>query len=196
MAKFQRGGSSAMSTVDPIKDKEDVRRLLDYLKSKSQRNYIMALFGFQTGLRITDILNLKVKDVKGKDEVSIVEEKREYKNDVHISRKLKKELDEYLYDKDLDDFIFKSRQGYNRPITRTQAWRIISTAAKKVGIKSRTGCHSLRKTFGFNLYQIDKDIVDVQERLGHKELKTTKKYIGISKEKINKKIDKLESIYF
>lgn len=185
-----------MSTVDPIKDKEDVKRLLDYLKHKNQRDYLLALFGFQTGLRITDILNLKVKDVLNKDEVLIIEEKREYRNEVHISRKLKKELTEYLNDMELEEFIFKSRQGYKRPISRTQAWRIINTAAKEVGIKSRTGCHSLRKTFGYNLYQLDKDIVDVQERLGHKELKTTKRYIGISKEKINKKIDKLESIYY
>ena len=185
-----------MSTVDPIKDREDVRRLLDYLKSQSDRDYILVLFGLHTGLRITDILNLKVKDVIDKDEVLIIEEKREYRNEVHISKKLKREMNEYLRDRDPEEFIFKSRQGYKRAISRTQAWRIINTAAKKVGIKTRTGCHSLRKTFGYNLYQIDKDIVDVQERLGHKELKTTKRYIGISKEKINKKIDKLDSIYY
>ena len=169
---------------------EDVKRLLSILKIKNERDYILALFGFYSGLRISDILPLKVIDLKGKTHIRVIEEKREYKRDVVIPKKVKKEVDKYIEDKDPNEFIFKSRQGYNRPISSTQAYRILNNAAEEAGIKVNIGTHSLRKSFAYHLYK-KTDIVYVQNVLGHSDISTTKRYLGIDLDEINLAISKL-----
>lgn len=54
-----------MNFVQPIRDPEQIQQLKDYFKEKSIRNYILFVMGINTGLRISDILKLKVGDVKG-----------------------------------------------------------------------------------------------------------------------------------
>ena len=179
-----------MNKVDPIKDLEDVRRILDVLKD-NDRNYLLALYGFYSGLRISDILPLKVKDVRGKTHFRITEEKREHKREIVIPSKLRKITAKYIEGKDDNEFLFKSRQGYNRPICETQAYRILNDAADKASLKENIGTHSLRKTFAYHLYENTHDIIYVQEVLGHRDINTTKRYLGIDLDEIDSGIAKL-----
>ena len=55
-----------MNTVEPIRDVSLVNDIADYLREQSERNYILFLFGIYSGLRISDILKLRVRDVRGK----------------------------------------------------------------------------------------------------------------------------------
>lgn len=55
-----------MNTVEPIRDMDLVMDLADYLKSNNERDYVLFMFGIYTGLRISDILKFRVRDVKGK----------------------------------------------------------------------------------------------------------------------------------
>lgn len=64
-----------MNFVEPIRDSNKVRELANYLRKYSERNYIMFIIGTNSGLRISDILNLRVRDVKGKEFISIREKK-------------------------------------------------------------------------------------------------------------------------
>ena len=64
-----------MNYVEPIRDSNKVQEIANYLKRYSKRNYIMFILGINSGLRISDILNLRVRDVKGKDYISIREKK-------------------------------------------------------------------------------------------------------------------------
>ena len=52
-----------MNFVEPIRDKDDIQSMKDYLKAWNERNYMMFLLGINSGLRISDIINLRVKDV-------------------------------------------------------------------------------------------------------------------------------------
>ncbi len=54
-----------MNAVEPIRDKDDIQAMKDYLRSWNERNYILFLVGINTGFRIGDILKLRVKDVQG-----------------------------------------------------------------------------------------------------------------------------------
>ena len=54
-----------MNYVEPIRNTEDIQAMKDYLRNWNERNYILFLFGINSGLRIGDILKLKVKDVQG-----------------------------------------------------------------------------------------------------------------------------------
>ena len=60
-----------MNTVEPIRDLDVVMDIADYLKSKNDRDYVMFMFGIYTGLRISDILKFRVRDVRDKDAMNI-----------------------------------------------------------------------------------------------------------------------------
>ena len=62
-----------MNTVEPIRDINTVWDIADYLGEKSERNKIMFLFGIYVGIRVSDILSLKVRDVRDMNYVSIRE---------------------------------------------------------------------------------------------------------------------------
>ena len=64
-----------MNTVEPIRDIDTVWDIADYLGETSERNRMMFLFGIYVGIRISDILKLKVRDVRDKTHIYIREKK-------------------------------------------------------------------------------------------------------------------------
>jgi integrase len=56
-----------LNTVEPIRDMDIVLDIADYLKSKNERDYVLFMFGIYSGLRISDILPIRVRDVRDKD---------------------------------------------------------------------------------------------------------------------------------
>ena len=64
-----------MNTVEPIRDINTVNDIADYLRSRSERDYIMFLFGIYSGLRRSDILKLRVRDVRRKEKIGTREKK-------------------------------------------------------------------------------------------------------------------------
>lgn len=64
-----------MKFVEPIRNKNDLKKIKKALKRSNQRDYILFLFGINTGLRVSDILALDIKDVKSKDCVVLRERK-------------------------------------------------------------------------------------------------------------------------
>lgn len=109
----------------------------------------MFVMGVSFGLRISDLLELRIGDLRGQDFFIIGEEKTKKKRKIMLSDNVKEEIAK-LEGADAD-YVFQSRQGGNQPISRVQAYRVLNAAAKKVGIGS-IGCHSLRKTFGYQLH--------------------------------------------
>jgi integrase len=95
------------------------------------------------------LLELKIGDLRGKDSFVIGEEKTKKKRKITLSPAVKEEIAKL--EGNAAEYVFKSRQGGNKPISRVQAYRVLNAAAKKVGIGS-IGCHSLRKTFGYQLH--------------------------------------------
>jgi site-specific recombinase XerD len=75
--------------------------------------------------------------------------------------------------------LFMSRQG-SAAFSRSQAHRILERAFQKAGLNGKLATHSLRKTFAQHCYDACSDIYKVSELLGHKNVETTKRYIGIS----------------
>ena len=60
-----------MNQVEPIRNKDDIKKMYDVLKKKSDRDYLLFKLAIHTGIRLTDLLNLKVKDVKMIDQDEI-----------------------------------------------------------------------------------------------------------------------------
>lgn len=173
-----------MNFVQPIRDPDTIIEIKKYLRQTSERNYILFLVGINTGLRISDILKLKVKDVKG-SHISLREKKTKKQKRFQINPTLRRELAAYIEGKDDDEYLFKSRQGINKPIKRSMAYKILNKVAKKFGLEE-IGTHTLRKTFGYHFYLNTKNIALLMEIFNHSDESVTLRYIGINQDAIDK----------
>lgn len=173
-----------MTTVEPIKLVADLRKVEKILKKKNYRDYILFKLGINFGLRISDLLNLKVEDVKNKNFINIIEKKTRKKRCIPINRELKGIIRSYTKNKNVKDVLFAGQKSKN--LSRISAYRIINNACKEAQIDGRFGTHTLRKTFGYHFYKKFKDIALLQKILNHSHPSITLRYIGIEQEDIYK----------
>lgn len=173
-----------MMNVEPIREKEKIKNIKLILKKSGLRNLLLFTLGINCGLRISDILNLRVSDVFNVDYIEIKEKKTEKYKKFPITKAYKKLLLEYTKDLQNNDWLFKSRKG-EFAITRIQAYRIINQACRKAGIKDKIGTHTLRKTFGYHFYKKTKDIALLQTIFNHSSPTITLRYIGINQDIID-----------
>lgn len=176
-----------MRKVEPIRDIHVLHDIEDYLRSRNERDYILFLFGIYSGLRISDILPLRVRDVRGRDSLTIVEQKTGKERRFRLNSKLKTALRSYVEKKKDYEVLFPSRKGRNQPISRHQAWQILSDAGKRFGLES-IGAHTMRKTFGYHMYQQTHDIATIQRILNHSSQLTTMAYIGVTQDRMDEYI--------
>lgn len=180
----------------PIKSREKVLDIQDYLKYKNERNYILFLIGVTTGYRAGDLIKLKVRDIKEalkRGEFTIYEgkkmnsknirEKNRKPRTVELLPKVAKILKEYIKEKRDYEYMFQSRKGNNQPIGVQAVSNILKDAGEYFGLYD-ISAHSMRKTYAYKIY-IDSgcDIVAVKELLGHRSIEETKAYIGLDREK-------------
>ena len=182
-----------MNTVEPIRNFELILDIQDYLLGKkNQRDYVLFMFGLYSGLRISDILKIKVRDVRDATHIYLRENKTGKEQRIPINAELKPVIKEYIKDKRDYEYLFTSTRGNaNKPISRQRVWQILNDIADFFEYKDPIGCHTLRKTFGYWFYQNTKDIVSLKEIFNHSDESVTRRYIGItqdSKEALMKSI--------
>ncbi|MHA4179817.1 site-specific integrase [Bacillus cereus] len=173
-----------MNFVQPIRNLEQIQQIKEYLKEKNARNYILFVMGINTGLRISDILKLKVGDLKG-SHISMREMKTGKQKRIQITAALKRELRWFNENREDDEYLLKSRQGKNRPIGRSMAYKILSGAAAEFGL-DEIGTHTLRKTYGYHMYMQTKNIALLMEIFNHSSEKVTLRYIGVNQDAMDK----------
>lgn len=149
-----------MKIVQPIRDKNKIQEMKIELRKKGTRDYLLFVAGINTGLRISDIIKLKVADVVNengtvKSHICIVEKKTGKRKRFKINDTLSREFAEYTKNMDMSDYLFNSRKGKNEPISRVQAYRILNEVATKIGLEE-IGTHTLRKSFRLSFLQKNK----------------------------------------
>jgi integrase len=185
-----------MKFVQPIRDPRKLELIKEYLKETNERDYILFLLGINTGLRISDILPLRVAQVKG-THIEIYEKKTKKRKNILIRKALRTALDIYIKDKPDQEYLFKSRNikhrsgRINDPIDTSMAYKILSQAAERFGVES-IGTHSLRKTFGYHFYLKTKDIALLMDLFNHSEESVTLRYVGIKQETLDTALDGFE----
>lgn len=178
--------------VEPIRDKNDIIDCLYYLENKNPRDKVMFAVGIFTGLRISDILKLRVKDVKHRNKIVIKQTKTKNYIEIPINKELKKIINTYCEDKSDNEYLIKSRNGYNKAISTDRAYKIFKEMEEELGLES-IGTHTMRKTCGYHLYYDGgKDIVNVMNILGHTEPGITLRYIGVTQDTKEKAIKRLK----
>ena len=170
-----------MNTVEPIRDINTVMDIADYLKSKNERDYVMFMFGIYTGLRISDILKFRVRDVKGKDAIYLREKKTGKEKRFPLNAELKPIIEDYISDKKDYEYLFKSCRSGNKAISRQQAYKILSVAGRKFNI-DKVGTHTLRKTFGYHAWKKGVSPALLTSIYNHSSYKITTRYLGIDQD--------------
>lgn len=184
-----------MQTVQPIKHKEKIESMKKMLRASSLRNELLFVLGIHTGLRISDLLALKVRDVLTEHHIEVREKKTKKKRTIAISKKTFRLIERYLEKErpaaQHDEPLFRSQKG-GKAISRQHAYDILNRAAKAVGIGERIGTHSLRKTFGYFAYKQGVDLSMIQKLLNHSSQAETLRYIGITQEQLDEVVLKLD----
>lgn len=187
-------GGVILEYVQPIRDRKQIIAIKKILKATNIRDYCLFNVGINSGLRISDLLQLRIVDVIDekrniKDRISIRELKTGKSKDFPIGDNSKKAIREYLMTRNFEENepLFRSRKG-KESLKRQQAYRIINEAARAVGIKDKIGTHTLRKTFGYHAYQSGVDLSILQKLFNHSAPSVTLAYIGMTQ-------DDLDNVY-
>lgn len=182
---------STMNVVSPIRDKKQLEAVKGYLRGKNKRDYLLFMIGISSALRISDILRLKVEDVwTGKKPVEYVDlhEKKtgKYKR-FPVTPNLSKAIKEYMteYSPAQDQFLFVSRVGENKPITRQYASMMLNEACDMVGITEPFGTHGMRKTWGYWAFKQNISLDYISLALNHRSVAETKRYLGLLQEDLD-----------
>ena len=100
-----------MAEVQPIRGRKQIKDIGNYLKGKDEKYYIMFLIGVQSGLRVSDVLNLKVSDIDSMSSKKIKEKKTSKKRFLFLNDRTEKEIRRYIISHELepDDYLVYSK---------------------------------------------------------------------------------------
>jgi site-specific recombinase XerD len=170
---------------------EEVISIIQKIKNLKHRTMIMA--GYSAGLRVSEIVNLKVKDIDSKRMMIHIHAAKGKKDRlVPLSKKLLETLREYYTTYKPKDFLFEGQDGKSYSARSVQS--ILQTAKLKAKINKTGSVHMLRHSYATHLMEGGTDIRIIQELLGHNSIKTTMRYTHVSKKdigRIESPLDKL-----
>lgn len=192
-----------MTSVEPIRDIDKVIEIQDRLRrgagsARGRRMYMLFICGVYLGLRISDLLRLRVGDLRG-SKLVMRERKTRKRTELPIAEVIRRAVRD-LYAQDADeDYVFRSprrgKDGEQKPIGRRMAYNDIKAIACRAGLTYPIGCHTMRKTFGYHQYQMDHDVAFLMEWFNHSSPAITLRYIGIDQDNRKRKVDKMERYF-
>lgn len=176
---------------------EEVEKLLsapDTNTSSGFRDKAMLELLYATGLRVSELVNLKIDQFIKEVPILKVKGKGSKERLVPIGQEALKWLKLYIekvrphFNKKSSPFIFLSNWG--KPLTRQRFFQIIKAYAKKAGIDKNISPHILRHSFATHLLENGADLKSLQMLLGHSDISTTQIYTHITQERLKKLYDK------
>ena len=181
-----------MSTTQPIKNRTEIEQLKNYYykEKPNLRNYTLICLGINSALRISDLLELKWKDVYCFSEkhflkhIQIFEKKTGKYNQVALNTNALEALTTYkktLSSLTPDDYLFPGKDSCCH-LSRSQAFRIIKTAGDQLHFETEISCHSLRKTFGYHAWKAGVAPAVLMAIFNHSSYHITKRYLGINQD--------------
>jgi integrase/recombinase XerC len=164
--------------------KEQYKALL-YEASDNVRDYAIIMTFLQTGIRLSELVNLRVEDIDFEHRILTVRQGKG-KKDRHIPLvdEAAKALRNYLRYRNTelildDDIFFLAKNGTSLNVSSVKY--IVAKYVKKAGIRKKVSVHTLRHTFGAHKADKHMGIAVLQELMGHKKKETTLKYIHLAK---------------
>lgn len=170
--------------VQPIVGLNDIKTIKQMLSGKPL-DHALFVVGINIGLRASDLLNLKVeqvKDLNPNDDIEIVEKKTKKLHRITFNKACIKAIQQLLLSKSYDDmdYLFKGQRG---PITVKGLHAKVKSWTKAINLKGNYGTHSLRKTWGYHQRVTFKvDWPTISDCYGHSSQKQTMVYLCIQPE--------------
>lgn len=176
-------------------NEDELRKLFNALSNKKHK--AMLFTAYSAGLRVSEIVHLKIADIDSK-RMQIFIQRAKGKKDryVNLSPVLLDILRSYLktYQPRPRVYLFESEQTGMAYPTRT-VQQIFSNAKYKAGIKKDVGIHSLRHSFATHLLDKGTDIKYIKDLLGHFSIKTTERYLHVSKKSLVNIVSPLDDLW-
>ena len=170
---------------------DEVFKLLDIelIDNFSYRNKAMIELLYATGLRVSELINLKLQDVDFSQDIIRTFGKGSKERIIPIGDYAKEYLEKYIYEyrscmlkKENSEYIFLNNHG--KQMTRQGFFKIIKKIAKEKGINKELSPHTLRHSFASHLLKYGADLRTIQELLGHSDISTTQIYTHITNEEL------------
>ena len=170
--------------IPSVLTKEEVKRLMDSIVSKKSK--LMISFIYACGFRVSELVNLKIKDLNFEEKIGKVTQGKGKKDRMFnipefLIGDLKNQIE--MQKKFNQEYLFTGPKGKLSP---RNIQKIIQKAAVRAGIKKDVHSHTLRHSFATHLLENGTDIRKIQELLGHSNLSVTQGYAHVSDESIKK----------
>lgn len=166
---------------------------VDLSVAEGQRNKAILEVLYGCGLRVSELIDLRLSHVYMKEEFVLVEGKGGKQRLVPISETAIKEIRNYLLDRNLmmvkkgnEDILFLNRRGSK--LTRVMIFYIIRKQCELCGIHKKISPHTFRHSFATHLLEGGANLRAIQQMLGHESIKTTEIYVHIDKEFVRSEI--------
>ena len=181
-----------MGTSQPIRSLDELTAFRSYYLNKevNLRNYMLICMGLNTALRISDMLQLKWRNVDDFDRkhyakhIVVCEGKTGKETRIAINNNLIEAFEMYmgsLKSVSGNDYIFTGKTKGTH-LSRSQAFRIITHVAEALNMENGISCHSLRKTFGYYAWKYGTPPAMLMEIYNHSSYEITKRYLGIKQD--------------
>ncbi len=161
---------------------------VDLTKSEGQRNKAMLETLYSCGLRVSELVNLKITNLFFEQGFIKIEGKADKERLVPVSGRAIEEINKYMNNyrktlrvhRDSENILFLNRRG--RKLSRVMIFTIIKNLAEKVGLDKKISPHTFRHSFATHLINGGADLRAVQEMLGHESILTTEIYTHLDKD--------------
>jgi len=167
--------------IPVVLSRDEIERIIDTVNNKKHRLILALSYG--AGLRVSEVVNLKVEDMNLAELVIHVRQAKGKKDRITIiPKKLVNDLKTYTSKMTKGDYLFSGYEG--KKLTTRTAQVVFTKALKKANIKKSATFHSLRHSFATHLLENGVDVRYVQELLGHANIRTTQIYTKVTNPKL------------
>lgn len=166
-----------------VLNKEEIKRLFSVVKNPKHKLMFQLYYG--SGLRLSEALTLRVKDLDFNENVIWIRNGKGGKDRMTImSKKMSEKLTEFTKYKNKDNFVFVNPQG--NPMSGRSIQKVIEKAKLESNMTKDVHIHTLRHSFATHLLEAGVDIRYIQVLLGHSSLETTQIYTNVSNNELKK----------
>ena len=160
-----------------VLSRQEIQNLLATVKN--EKHLLLLSLAYGAGLRVSETINLKIRDLNLKELTIHLKEAKGKKDRLTlVPEKLVSRLGNLVGDKSGDNYVFTSERGGK--LTERTAQMVFAKAWQSSGIKKEATFHSLRHSFATHLLENGTDIRYVQELLGHANIRTTQIYTHVT----------------
>lgn len=179
------------SILPKVISTKDIKKLFEVTTNIKHNTMLKLCYGM--GLRVSEIVALKIKDIDS-ERMQVFIERGKGKNDryVNLPESILLQMREYFKEYKPKIYLFEGQYGGMYSVRSAQ--QVFKDALEKANINKAIGIHGLRHSYATHLMESGTDVMFIQKLLGHRDIKTTLRYVHVSKKEVKNIKSPLDSI--